>query len=143
MAVSGPKNIYDRDGIVMSVIYSIPCINNRLLGVVTTIDAGAGNGLLVLLAGSTVICSITLQKPSGTASGGVLTFTAPLLGTAAAAGSVTTAQLLDSTGAVVVSGLTAGIPLSGADVIISNGLNSTFINTAQSVQILSAQITGS
>jgi len=47
----------------MSVVYSIPCINNRLLGVVTTIDAGAGNGLLVLLANSTVICTITLQKP--------------------------------------------------------------------------------
>lgn len=127
----------------MSVVYSLPCINNRLLGVVTTIDAGAGNGTLVLLANSTVISTITLQKPSGTASGGVLTFTGPLLGTAAAAGSVTTAQFQDSTGAVVASGLTAGIPLSGADIIISNGINSTFINTAQSVQILSATITGS
>lgn len=127
----------------MAVVYSIPCINNRLLGVVTTIDAGAGNGLLVLLANSTVICTITLQKPSGTASGGVLTFTGPLLGTAAAAGSVTTAQFQDSTGAVVASGFTTGIPLSGSDIIISNGINSTFINTAQSVQILSATITGS
>lgn len=127
----------------MAVVYSIPCINNRLLGVVTTIDAGAGNGLLVLLANSTVICTITLQKPSGTANGGVLTFTGPLTGTAAAAGSVTTAVFQDSTGAMVASGLTAGIPLSGADIIISNGINSTFINTGQSVQILSAQITGS
>lgn len=127
----------------MSVVYSLPCIDNRLLGVVTTIDAGSGNGTLVLLANSTVISTITLSKPSGAASGGVLTFTGPLLGTGAAAGSVTTAQFQDSTGAVVASGFTVGIPLSGADVIISNGLNSTFINTAQSIQILSAQITGS
>lgn len=128
----------------MTVIYSVPCINNRLLGVVTTIDAGPGNGTLVLLANSTVISTITLQKPSGTASGGVLTFTGPLLDSgAAAAGSITTAQFKDSNGNIVVSGLTAGIPLSGADIIISNGLNSTFINTAQAVQILSATITGS
>jgi len=128
----------------MSVIYSIPCINNRLLGVVTTIDAGAGNGTLVLLAGAMPISTITLQKPSGTASGGVLTFTGPLLDSgAAAAGSATTAQFRDSTGAIVVSGLSVGIPLSGMDVIISNGLNSTFINVGQSVQILSATITGS
>lgn len=127
----------------MSVTYSVSAINNRLLGVVTTIDAGVGNGVLVLLANSTVICTITLQKPSGTASGGVLSFTGPLLGTAGVAGNVTTAQFWDSNSNVIVSGLTAGIPLSGADVIISNGLNSTFINTAQSIQILSAQITGS
>lgn len=127
----------------MSVIYSIPCIDNRLLGVVATIDAGAGNGLLVLLANSTVICTVTLQKPCGAASGGILTFNGPMLGTAVAAGNVTTAVFQDSTGAVVASGLTAGIPLSGADIIISNGINSTFINSGQSVQILSAQITGS
>ncbi len=127
----------------MSVIYSIPCINNRLLGVVTTIDAGAGNGVIALMAASTVICTVTLQKPSGTASGGVLSFTGPMVGTGAVAGSVTTAEFRDSTGATVVSGLTAGIPLSGADIIISNGLNSTFVNVGQSVQVLSAQITGS
>jgi hypothetical protein len=44
---------------------------------------------------------------------------------------------------VVVSGLSAGIPGSAADIVISNGINSTFINNGQTVQLLSAQITGS
>lgn len=128
----------------MSVAYSQTCINNRLLGVVTTIDVGSTNGRLVLLANSTPISTIVMQKPSGTANGGVLTFTGPLTDpSAATAGTVTGGRIQDSNGNIVVSGLTAGIPGSNADIIISNGINSTFINTGQTVQLLSAQITGS
>ena len=62
---------------------------------------------------------------------------------AAGTGSVTTAQVTDAIGNVLIYGFTVGIPLSGADIIISNGLNSTFITATQTVQLLSAQIVGS
>jgi hypothetical protein len=111
---------------------------------VTTIDAGAGNGALVLLAVSTPISTITLQKPSGIANSGVLTFSGSLIDpSAGATGTVTGGRIQDSNGNITVSGLTAGIPGSGADIVISNGINSTLINVGQTVQLLSAQITGS
>lgn len=128
----------------MSVFYSLSCINARLNGVISTIDAGPGNGVIVLLAGSTPVSNVTLQKPSGTVNGGVLTFTPPMIDpSAVGAGIVTTAHVTDSTGAVIISGFSVGIPGSTADIIISNGLNSDFINTGQIVSVLAAQITGS
>jgi hypothetical protein len=124
----------------MTVTYSVTAINDRLLGVVTAI--GAGN--FVLKSGATTISTIALQNPCGTVSGGVLTFTGTLLDTSAAAtGAVNTAVINSSDGLTQVSGLTVGIPLSGADVVISNGLNSTVITAGQVVALLSAQITGS
>jgi len=128
----------------MPPVYSTTCINARLQGVVSTIDGGGGAGKLILLAGGTPVSTITLQTPSGSASGGVLTFNTPLTDSAAAGtGTVTTAVIEDFSGNIVVSGLTVGIPLSGADITISNGLNNTLIQTGQAVQLLTAQITGS
>lgn len=127
----------------MSIVYSLTCINARLNGVVSAIDDGAGPGQMVLLGISTVICTITLSNPCGTVSGGILTFTGSPSGTAANTGNVITARLQDSNGVIMVSGLTVGIPGSGADVILSNGLSSTLVSAGQAVQLLSAQITGS
>jgi len=128
----------------VSVIYSLPAINARLQGVITTIDGGSSNGRIVLLAGATPISTVLLAKPSGTVNGGVLTFTGPLSDqSAAGTGNITGGQIQDSNGSVIVSGLSAGIPLSGADIIISNSLNSTFISNGQVVSVLAAQITGS
>ena len=61
---------------------------------------------------------------------------------ATATGSAENAIITDASGAVMISGLTVGIPLSSADIIMSNGLNSTVISVGQVVQLLSAQITG-
>jgi|SRR6266446_6372073 len=128
----------------MSIIYSLAAINARLQGVITTIDAGSSNGRIVLLAGAAAISTVLLAKPSGTVNGGVLTFTGPLSDpSAGGTGNITGGQIQDSNGSIAVSGLTAGIPLSGADIIISNGLNSTFVSAGQAVQVLAAQITGS
>lgn len=128
----------------MSVVYSQTTINARLQAVANTIDGGGGHGYLQLLANSTVISTIALAFPSGTVNGGVLTFGGTLLDPAAAAtGTVTNGQITDSNGNVVVSGLTANIPGSGADIIISNGLSNTLVTAGQTVQVLSAQITGS
>ena len=129
----------------MSVIYSQNCINYRLAGVISAIDGGGGNGYLYLTAAGTVVSTIQLARPSGTVNGGVLTFSGTLLDPAAAAtGTVDGAMVKDSTGAIQISGLTVGIPLTtGVDIIISNGLNSTVITAGQTVAVLSAQITGS
>jgi hypothetical protein len=127
----------------MAVNYSSTAIDDRLLGVVTAVGAGGGPGTFGLLAGGTTVSSITLSNPCGTVSGGVLTFTQPLVGTAANTGNVNGAVIKDSNGATVVSGLTVGIPLSTSDVIVSNGVNSTLINAGQVVQLVSAQIVGS
>lgn len=128
----------------MSITYSTTAINDRLLGVVAAIDAGGTNGSLKLLAGGTTISTIQLAVPSGTVNGGILTFSGTLLDPSAAnTGSPTEGRIYDSNGSVVISGLTVGVPLSGADIAITNGLNTTKINAGQVVSLLSAQITGS
>jgi hypothetical protein len=126
------------------VAYNQTVINQRLQVVINNIDAGAGNGSLVLLANSTPISTISLTKPCATINGGVLTFSGTLVDPSAlGTGFITTGIAKDSNGVVVLSGLTAGTPVSAADIVIVNGLNSTFISIGQTVQILSAQITGS
>ena len=127
----------------MAVTYSLACINARLQGVVNTIDGGGSAGFLILRAGTTNLVSIQLATPCGTISGGVLTFSGTLLDTATATGLADNTIINDSTGTNVVTDLTVGIPFSAADVIVSNGLNSTLISSGQTVQVLSAQITGS
>ena len=128
----------------MSVTYSPTAINYRLLGVVNAIDSGASNGVMVLLHDSTVISTISLARPCGTVSGGVLTFVGTLLDpSAAATGFINNAQLRNSDGVVMASDLSVGVPTQLVDVIIVNGLNSTLISSGQAVQVLAAQITGS
>lgn len=127
----------------MSVTYSQNAIDARLQGVADTIDS-AGNGFFVLTAGGTSVSSIQLSIPCGTVSGGVLTFVGTLVDPAAAnTGTVDSAMVTDANGNAVVTGLTVGIPLSGREVIINNGLNSTVISAGTTVQLISAQIVGS
>lgn len=125
----------------MSVIYSQTAINARLQGVVSAIG---NNGLLKVRQGSTILSTIQLANPCGTVSGGVLTFSGTLVDpSAAATGNADNVIITDSLSDLMISGLTVNIPLSGADVIITNGLNSTVITIGQTVQVLAAQITGS
>jgi hypothetical protein len=128
----------------MSIVYNLTTINARLQAVANQIDAGGSNGSLVLLANSTIISTVQLARPCGIVSGGVLTFLGTLLDpSASGTGNVSTGRFQDSNGIIVASGLSAGIPLSGLDIIISNGLSSTLITAGQTVQVLSATITGS
>lgn len=121
--------------------YSLTCINNRLQAVVDTIDGGGSNGFLVLKQSGITVVSIELARPCGTVSAGVLTFDGTLTDTAIASGLVNTAVITDSNGVDVVTDLSVGIPLSGAQVIISNGQNSTQINIGDTVEA-TAQIQG-
>lgn len=123
------------------VVYNQAIVNARLQAIVTELGALA---TLLLLAGGTTVSTIQLASPVGIVSGGVLIFTGQLLDPAAAAtGDVNIAIIKDSGGTIAISGLSVGIPGSGQDVIISNGLNSTIINAGQTVALLSAQIIGS
>ena len=129
----------------MSVQYNQTAINDRLQGVVTAIDAGGGNGSLKLLTNSaTILSTISLARPSGTVNGGILTFSGTLLDPSAAnTGAAFEGRVYDSNGTAIITGLTVGIPLSGDDILLTNGLNSTVIAAGQVVQVLSAQIQGS
>lgn len=127
----------------MAVDYSISAINARLQGVVDTIDNG-GNANFLVREDSTVLATIQLARPCGTVDSGVLTFSGTLLDDSAdATGYANNCIIQDSTGANVITGLTIGIPLSGYDVTMSNGLNNTLITAGDVVSLLSAKITGS
>ena len=126
----------------MAIEYSQTAINARLQAVVDTIGA-SGNGFIALKAGASTLVAIQLANPCGTVSGGVLTFGGTMQDTATGTGTATVCNVTDALGVDVITGLTVGIPFSGAEVIISNGLNSTLISSGQIVQVLSAQIQGS
>lgn len=106
----------------MAINYATAVKNARLAVVRAAVDNGSGNGRLVLLsAGSVVLASIGLAKPSfDDPAGGMMT----LAGLpkqdddADASGTPTTARFEDSDGNVIASGLSVGI--SGTDVIVSS-----------------------
>lgn len=124
----------------MSVTYSVTVRNNRLQQVVNAIDAGVGNGLLKVGTSSmaSVLSTITFVKPCGTISSGILTFSGlPIVdGSAAGSGTAVAAQITDSAGTVVVSGLT--VSSAAGDIIIDNSA----ITVGDTVTLLSATITG-
>lgn len=124
----------------MAVTYSTATKTARLQAVVNQIDAGAGPGTLEIgtTGMGTVLAVLTLADPSGTVSGDVLTFdfdpdisdtSANATGTAAAA------QIKDSNGNVIISGLTVGT--ATADII----LDSVSITAGQTVTLTTGTIT--
>jgi hypothetical protein len=122
----------------MAVTYSTNAKNERMNGVIAAIDAGSGAGKLEIgTAGmASILATITLNDPCGTASGGVLTFSGfPKSDTADATGTAAAARIRTSADADVITGLTVGT--SGTDIILDN----TSINSGQTVQITSATIT--
>jgi hypothetical protein len=126
----------------MSDNYNTSVRNSRLQAVVAAIDAGPANGRLRLLDGAgNVLSTITLAKPCASVAGGVLTFTLPLLDTnTSGAGQAITARCEDSTGVIVISGLTVNAdPSIAADILI---LPSNVIRVGQAIGITSATITG-
>lgn len=123
----------------MAVTYSNTAKTNRMTAVRDTIDAGAGTGVLQIgtTGMATVLAEITLNDPSGTVSGSVLTLSGfPKSDTSAnATGTAAAARIRDSSGNDVITGLTGGT--SATDIILDN----TSINSGQTVTINSASIT--
>lgn len=125
----------------MPVDYSITVLTNRLQQVVDAIDAGATNGVMRLLnSGGTTLSSLSLARPCGVASGGVLTFSGmSLIDPAAAATDYATASRIeDGDGNTIISGLTVGTG-STSEIVMSP---TNYITAGQTVAITAASITG-
>lgn len=123
----------------MSISYNTATISDRLAAVVNNIDAGSSHGVLSLgTAGmGAVIANITLPKPCGVVAGNLLTFTAPDSNLTLIAGTLGAAQLQDSAGTVVASGLTIGNS-TAYDIIIVD----TLVSAGVVLTLTSATITG-
>lgn len=123
----------------MTVIYSAATKTARMTAVRDQIDAGTGAGILQIgtTGMATVLAEITLNDPSGTISGSVLTLSGfPKSDTSAnATGTAAAARVRDSSGADVITGLTVGT--SGTDVV----LDSVSITIGQTLTINSATFT--
>lgn len=135
----------------MSVVYIAATKNNRLSMAFlatavtpasgTSVDANSSFGQIVIgtssLSGGTgVLATITLPKPSFSIASGVATLLGvPLSASASATGTAAKAEIRDSAGTTIVSGLTVGT--TGSDI----NLNSTSISSGQTVTISSGTVT--
>jgi hypothetical protein len=123
----------------MAVVYTTSVKNARMTAVRDQIDAGTGPGVLQIgtTGMASILAEITLDDPSGTISGGVLSLSGfPKSDTSANnSGTAAAARIRDSSGADVITGLTVGT--SGTDII----LDSANITATQTVTINSASIT--
>jgi hypothetical protein len=118
----------------MAVTYSNAVKEARLNAVISAI--GASGKLEIGSAGmASVLATIALANPAGTASGGTLTFTLPASDLSADnGGTAAEARIRTGANADVVTGLTVGT--SGADII----LDSVSITAGQAVTIVSGSI---
>lgn len=123
----------------MAVTYSTACKQARLEAVIAQIDAGSGAGKLKIRdSGNTVLATIALADPCGSASGATLTFDfdPDVSDTSAdASGTAANAIITDSDDTTIISGLTVGT--SGADI----NLDSVSITAGQTVTLTTGTIT--
>ena len=124
----------------MAVTYATAVKTARMQAVADQIDGGAGAGTLEIGTTSmaSILATITLADPCGTVSGAVLTFDfTPAVSDSSAdnGGTAAEARIKDSTGTVIISGLTVGT--SGTDIV----LDSTSITAGQTVTLTSGTIT--
>lgn len=121
----------------MAVVYTTAVKNARLSAVITQI--GTTGVLEIGTTGmATILATINLGNPAGTAASGVLTFSGfPRSDTAAdGTGIAALARIRTTTGGTdIITGLTVGT--SAADII----LDSVNITTGQTITINSATIT--
>jgi hypothetical protein len=122
----------------MAVIYSTTVKSSRMTVVRDAIDGGTSGGTLEIGTTSmaSVLAIIPLADPCGSVASDVLTFTMPQSDTSAdATGTAAEARIKDSSGTVIVSGLTVGT--SGANI----NLSSVGITVGDTVTLSSAAIT--
>lgn len=123
----------------MPAIYRASLRTARLTLVRDDVDSGPAAGTMEICSAgyAAVLAIFTLNDPSGSISGDVLTFSGmPKASVAAATGTAALARVKNSTGTVIINGLTVGVAAS--DVLISP---STSIASGQPVNLLSALIT--
>lgn len=127
---------YTNDAAAFS--YNAATKTARLTVVRDQIDAGPAAGTLEIgpVGMATVCVTITLNDPSGTISGSVLTLSGfPKTVSASATCTAGEARIKDSTGVIVISGMTVGT--SGANI----NLDSVSVNLGQNVTINSLSFT--
>lgn len=99
-------------------------------------NTALNGGTLELLDGSNaVLASFTLDTPAGTSVAAVTTLSGFPKTTTATAGTVASARLRTSAAATYKTGITVGIPASGAQVIVDNGAGTLVLTAGQTVQI--------
>lgn len=103
----------------------------------TASNTALNGGTIELLDGSNaVLGAATLDTPAGTSAGAVTTFSGfPKTVTASASGTVASARIRTSATANYKTGITVGIPASGAQVIVNNGVGTLVVTAGQTVQI--------
>lgn len=123
----------------MAVTYTTAVKTARMDAVIAQIDAGTGAGKIKIRNSSdTVLATLTLADPCGTAASGVLTFDFdPDISdsSADATGTAANAIVTDSDDTTVISGLTVGT--SGTDIV----LDSVSITAGQAVTLTTGTIT--
>lgn len=105
----------------MAVTYNNTVKDNRMTQVLNAIDGGAGAGYIEICSAAyaAVLATITLSDPCGSVAAQALTLTMPTSDTNADnTGTAAIARIKDSTGTIVVSGLT--VSTSGADINLSS-----------------------
>lgn len=133
----------------MTLGFSTTLRNNRATQIVNALDANASPGQGLIYSGTRpatgaaitsqlLLATVTLSKPSGTVSGGVITFAAITSGTGSAAATAsgtdaTWVRFLDGGGTFVTDG---SVGTSGADL----NLNAIHIVTGATVSVTSGSI---
>jgi len=122
----------------MSVTCTTAVKTARMTAVLGQIDGGAGAGKLEIgtTGMASILATITLNDPSATISGAVLTLSGtPKTVAATASGTAAAARIRDSNDTDVVTGLTVGT--SGSDI----NLDSTNITSGQNVTLTGGTLT--
>ena len=122
----------------MAVTYTTTVKQARMTAVATAIDAGSAAGYIEIgtTGMASVLATIPLTDPCGTATGAVLTLTMPHSDTSADnTGTAAAARIRDSNNTDIITGLTVG--LAATDII----LDSVSITAGQTVTITAATIT--
>jgi hypothetical protein len=122
----------------MAVTYTTAVKQARMTAVRDAIDGGSGAGYLEIgtTGMASILATIALTDPCGSASGAVLTLTMPHSDTSADnAGTAAEARIRDSAATDIITGLTVGT--SATNIILDN----LVIAAGQTVTITAATIT--
>ena len=95
----------------------------------------AGGSLQILDGAGAVLAGTPLGSPAGTSSGAVVTFSGFPKTAVGVAGTAASARLRTAAGVNYQTGLSVGIPGSGAEVIVNNGVGTLVITNGQNVTI--------
>lgn len=122
----------------MAVTYTTAVKQARMTAVATAIDAGSAAGYIEIgtTGMASVLATIPLTDPCGSASGAVLTLTMPHSDTSADnSGTAAAARIRNSNNTDIITGLTVGT--TGSDI----NLDSVSITAGQTVTLTAATIT--